>query len=165
MSALDHLAYQLVCVGIEAGVTPAAKLQNIKFPIAYTSDAYESNKPRYIQGAKREAIEAIDRLKPYSDGNPALWLLSKLDGADKHTLILAVGTDFILDGITFEANDPYFSDFGFYEFANQHKDVNLPGSESLVQPTVGRANALLPTLIKLADYVSNIVDSFLPLLG
>jgi len=165
MSALDHLAYNLVCVGIESGITRTEGQDKIQFPIAHNSETYESRKARYIQGASREAIQAIDRLKPYKDGNPALWLLFKLDIADKHSLILAVGGDFIMDGISFKANDPYFSDFGFYQFAHQQEDVNLASGESLVQPTVGRTNALLPTLRKLADYVSNIVDSFLPLLG
>jgi hypothetical protein len=165
MSALDHLAYQLVCVGIESGITRTEKPQNIRFPIAHDSQTYESRKSRYLQGAGMEAIEAIDRLKPYKDGNAALWLLYKLDIADKHSLILAVGGDFILDGISFKANDPYFSDFGLFRFAHDQDNVNLASSESLIEPAIGRTNALLPTLCKLADYVSNIVDSFLPLLG
>jgi hypothetical protein len=165
MAALDHLAYQLVCVGIESGIPRTGKPYDIYFPIAHNSQTYESRKSRYIEGARREAIEAIDRLKPYKEGNAALWLLYKLDIADKHSLILAVGSDFIMDGISFKANDPYFSDFGLFRFAHDEDNVNLSGSEPLVQPTVGRTNALLPTLVNLADYVSNIVDSFLPLLG
>jgi hypothetical protein len=146
-------------------MTRTEKPQGIKFPIAYNSQTYESKKPRCVEGATREAIVAIDMLKPYADGNPALWLLYKLDILDKHTLILAVGSDFIMDGISFKANDPYFSSFGFYGFANQQQNVNLTSSESLIQPAVGWTNALLPTLHQLADYVSGIVSSFLPLLG
>lgn len=164
-SALDHLAYQLVCVGIESGLTRTERMQDIKFPIAHDSNTYESRKTRYIQGAQREAIEAIDRLKPYKSGNSALWLLHQLDIADKHRLILAIGSDFIMDGISFKATDPYFSGFGLFHTAHEKKDVNLPGNESLPQPSVSWTNTLLPTLGKLADYVSNIVDSFLPLLG
>ncbi len=165
MSALDHLAYQLVCVGIESGIARNQRAEEIKFPFAHDADTYKSRKLRYIEGAGREAIEAIDRLKPYKGGNAALWLLYKLDIHDKHRLILAVGSDFIMDGISFKANDPYFFDFGLYAFANDKENVNLAAGESLIEPTIGRTNALLPTLCKLADYVSNIVDSFLPLLG
>jgi len=167
MSALDHLAFQLVCVGIESGLTRRQKMEDIKFPFAHDSHTYESKKTRYIEGATREAIEAIDRLKPYGgkDGNAALWLLYKLDILDKHRLILAVGSNFIMDGISFKANDPYFSDFGLYRFEHDKQDVNLASSESLIEPAIGRTNALLPTLCKLADYISNIIDSFLPLLA
>jgi len=165
MSALDHLAFQLVSVGVASGLTRTEKWEKIQFPIAYNSDTYEARKKRYVEGARREAIEELDRLKPYKGGNDALWLLYKLDATDKHSLILAVGSDFIMDGISFKANDPYFSDFGIFRFAHEQEDMNFSGSESLIQPAVGRTNTLLPTLCKLADYVSNIVDRFLPFLG
>jgi hypothetical protein len=150
---------------LKSGNTRKGKPQDIHFPIAHNAQTYESKKLRCIEGVGREAIEAIDRLKPYKDGNAALWLLYKLDIADKHSLILVVGGDFIMDGISFKANDPYFSDFGLYRPAHKQENVNLASSEPLIQPAVGRANALLPTLRNLADYVSDIVNSFLPLLG
>jgi len=86
--ALDHLAYQLVLVGVAFGETPPKKWQDVQFPIAHSSDSYKTAKERRIQGARREAIEAVDALKPYKDGNDPLWLLSKLDNADKHSFIL-----------------------------------------------------------------------------
>lgn len=69
-----------------------------------------------------------------------------------------------MDGVSFKANDPYFSGFGTFRSAHEQEDVNLSSSESLIKPTVGRTNTLLPTLCNLADYVSNIVDSFRPFL-
>jgi hypothetical protein len=164
MCALDHLAFHLVEAGVVAGIPRKRIWEDIQFPIAYDLDTYESRKKRYVEGARREAIEELDRLKPYKDGNPALWLLHKLDNTDKHSFITATGKDFIMDGVSFKANDPYFSDFGLYVPANKQKDVDLSGGESLIQPAVGRANALLPTLCKLADYVSSIVESFRPFL-
>ena len=160
-SALDHLAFQLVSVGTATGIPRKGRWEDIQFPIAHSSEAYESRKSRYIEGAEREAIKVIDRLKPYKDGNPALWLLYKLDNADKHSFIFAVGEDFIMDGVAFKADDPYFTSI---DGAKQEQDVNLSLDPSLCETAVGGGNALLPTLHKLADYVSNIVDSFLPLL-
>jgi hypothetical protein len=164
MCALDHLTFQLVEAGVAAGIPRKGKWEDIHFPIAHDSKTYEARKKRYVEGARREAIEVLDRLKPYKTGNPALWLLHKLDNTDKHSFVTAIGRDFIMDGISFKANDPYFSDFGVFRPAYEQENVDFPGDESLIQPAIGRTNTLLPTLRKLADYVSNIVTSFTPFL-
>lgn len=62
-SALDHLAYQLAIVG--SGKTPTRR---VEFPIAKDWDTYEREKARKVEGIRPEAIEAIDKLKPYKDG-------------------------------------------------------------------------------------------------
>jgi hypothetical protein len=164
MCALDHLTFHLVQVGVASGIPRKRVWEDIQFPIAHNSDTYKSRKLRYVEGARREAIEELDKLKPYKDGNPALWLLHKLDNTDKHSFIAATGGNFIMDGVSFKANDPYFSSFGIYRFAHEQEDVDLSSSESLAQPTVGRTNTLLPTLCKLANYVDAIVMSFRPFL-
>lgn len=129
-SALVHLAFQLVSAGVASGIPRQGRLEDIQFPIAHSSDAYESRKLRYVEGARREAIEAIDRLKPYKDGNAALWLLYKLDNIDKHSFIFAVGEDFIMDGTFFKADDPFFTSL---EASEQEQDANLSGKPSLPQ--------------------------------
>jgi hypothetical protein len=160
-SALDHLAFQLVTVGISFGETRTQKWEDIQFPIFNSPQSYEAGKIRRIQGARREAIEAIDALKPYKGGNDPLWLLSKLDNTDKHSFILPVGEDAIIGGISLKVYEPYFVSLGV---PKQDQDVNLPGEETLIEPAVGRTNALLPTLHKLTHLVSNIVTGFYPLL-
>jgi hypothetical protein len=164
MCALDHLTFHLVEVGVAAGIPRKGKWENIQFPIAHDSETYETRKMRYVEGARREAIEALDRLKPYKSGNPALWFLYKLDNTDKHSFINVVGTDFILDGVSFKANDPYFSGFGLFRSVHEQEDVDFSGSEPLTKPAIGGTNTLLPTMIKLFNYVDAIVKRFRPFL-
>jgi hypothetical protein len=40
---------------------------------------------------RKDAIDAIDAIKPYKGGNDTLWLLNKLNNIDKHRLLIAVG--------------------------------------------------------------------------
>jgi len=160
-SALDHLAFHLVMVGVSFGETPPKKWEDVQFPVMYSLESYEARKRRHIQGARREAIEAIDALKPYKGGNEALWLLRRLDNTDKHSFILPIGEDVIVGGVSLKASEPYFTSLGI---PKSNQDVNLSSGESLIEPTVGRANALLPTLHKLTHLVSHIVTGFHPLL-
>lgn len=159
--ALDHLAFHLVQVGITFGETPPDKWEDIQFPIFSSMKSYEDGKRRRIQGARREAIEAIDALKPYKGGNEPLWLLRRLDNTDKHSFILPIGEDVIMGGVSLKAYEPYFATL---DDAENDDDVDFPANEPLSEPAVGRANALLPTLNKLSELVSNIVMTFRPLL-
>ena len=160
-SALDHLAFQLVIVGISFGESRTEKWENIHFPIFHSLKSYEAGKIRRTQGMRREAVEAIDRLKPYKDGNAALWLLHKLDNADKHSFILVVGEDAIIGGVSLKTYSPNFVSFGTPVY-KQH--VNLARKEARIEPEVGEPNALLSTLHTLTLLVSDIVTTFLPLL-
>jgi hypothetical protein len=153
--ALDHLAFQLVSVGVESGESRTEKWEKIQFPILYSRDGDESRKRRCVQGMRREAIEAIDALNPYKDGNPALWLLAKLDNANKHSFNLLVGE------VSLQIGDPYFTSLGA---PKNNQDVNLAVSESASELGIAGANSLLPTLHQLAELVSNIITSFRPFL-
>jgi len=159
--ALDHLAFHLVMVGVSFGETPPEKWEDIQFPIFHSFESYEAGKGRRIQGARREAIEAIDALKPYKGGCEPLWLLRRLDNTDKHSFILPIGEDVIVGGVSLKAYEPYFTTMGV---PKDNQDMNLTGEETIIEPAVGRANALLPTLHKLTHLVSDIVTGFLPLL-
>jgi hypothetical protein len=159
--ALDHLAFNLVIVGATWGETPPEKWEDIQFPIFHSFKSYEAGKGRRIQGARREAIEAIDRLKPYKGGCEALWLLRRLDNTDKHSFILPIGKDVIVGGVTLKAYEPYFVSL---DETKDNQDVNLASEETFVEPAVGLPNALLPTLHQLSHLVSDIVTRFLPLL-
>jgi hypothetical protein len=57
--------------------------------------------------------------------------------------------------------EPFFTSVGNPETDD---NVNLTGEESAIEPAVGKANAVLPTLHKLSQRVSEIVSSFRPLL-
>lgn len=86
-SALDHIAYQLVMIG--TGQTPSRR---VYFPIWDSQAKYESKGRRQIEGARPEAITAVDGIRPYKGGNDRLWQLQKLNNVDKHRLLIMVGS-------------------------------------------------------------------------
>jgi hypothetical protein len=89
MSALDHLAYQIVCS--ETGDNPPNP-NWIYFPIADEPEKYEAKKTGKMQGAVQGTFAAIDALKPYKGGNDLLWALYRLNNIEKHRLLLTVGS-------------------------------------------------------------------------
>ncbi len=89
MSALDHLAYQIVCS--DTGNNPPNP-KWIYFPIADDAAKYEARKGGKIKGARQETLDAIDALKPYKGGNDLLWTLYRLNNIEKHRLLLTVGS-------------------------------------------------------------------------
>ncbi len=89
MSALDHLAYQIVCS--DTGDNPPNP-NWIYFPVADDAAKYEAKKRRKIEGARQETLDAIDALKPYKGGNDLLWALYRLNNIEKHRLLLTVGS-------------------------------------------------------------------------
>src|SRR5712692_6108746 len=112
-AALDHLAQQLALLGCPT--LNDKELRQIEFPIAETLCKYEADKARKVKGMRPEAIEAIDRLRPYKDGNHALWRLHELDNIDKHRTLFTFGPEFIFtsdwfDGVYhFRTDDPHFA--------------------------------------------------------
>jgi hypothetical protein len=91
MSALDHLAYQIVCS--DTGDSPPNP-NWIYFPIADSAEKYEAKKHGKMQGARQETFEAIDALKPYNGGNDPLWALYRLNNIETHRLLITVGSMF-----------------------------------------------------------------------
>ncbi len=89
MSALDHLAYKIVCS--DTGDNPPNP-NWIYFPIADDFQKYEAKKGGKMLGAVRDTFAAIDALKPYKGGNDLLWALYRLNNIEKHRLLLTVGS-------------------------------------------------------------------------
>ena len=58
--------------------------------------AYESGKDRRVEEMQQEAIEAIDRLKPYQVGNDLLWRIHELDNIAKHRTLFSVAHDYLI---------------------------------------------------------------------
>ena len=112
MSALDHLAYQLICSDT-ADKPPRPR--KIYFPIFDSVTEYEAGKQSKILGAAQDTVNAIDAIKPYKGGNDLLWMLHALNNIEKHRLLLTVGSyaggvDFARHGFknlaALIANDP-----------------------------------------------------------
>jgi hypothetical protein len=89
MSALDHLAYQLVAV--DAGGTPPNPNWTY-FPIADDKETYEAKKAGKMRGAAAATLDAVDTLRPYRGGNDTLWKLYRLNNIEKHRLLFTVGS-------------------------------------------------------------------------
>jgi hypothetical protein len=168
-AALDHLARQLVFVGMEcAPVIPLSEreLRQIEFPIAENPEKYESGKAAKTRRMLPEAIQAIDHLKPYKGGNDALWRVHELDNIDKHRTLFTVGHDFLFTAdwlpgaYLMKADNPLFS--GIETPVEQN--IQLEIEEAFGQSPIAQANALLPTLHELVDFVANLVIDFKPLL-
>ena len=169
-SALDHLARQLVLVGIE--ISPASApltekdWRRIEFPIAETLSKYEAEKTRKIKGMLPEAVEAIDLLKPYKGGNDALWRIHELDNIDKHRHLFSVEHDFLFTSDWFfgaywlKAENPNFSGIE----PTVENDIQSEIEEALGQTQTLQPDALIPTLHQLANFVENLVIEFRPLL-
>jgi hypothetical protein len=88
MSALDHLAYQLVCK--DASDRPPNP-RWIYFPIADDEPTYEAKKRGKMLGAGDDTFKAVDALKPFKGGNDLLWSLYRLNNVEKHRLLFTVG--------------------------------------------------------------------------
>lgn len=86
-SALDYLAYQLVLVG-SPGVEPG---RNVCFPVSENATRYNSETPGKVKGMRKDAIKAINALKPYKGGNEFLWTLHRLNNINKHRTLITVG--------------------------------------------------------------------------
>jgi len=89
MSALDHLAYQIVC--FDTGDNPPNP-RRVYFPIADDLAKYETSKRGRMEGAHQKTFEVVDALKPYKGGNDRLWALHRLNNIEKHRLLLTVGS-------------------------------------------------------------------------
>ncbi|MBF9071729.1 hypothetical protein [Streptacidiphilus fuscans] len=84
-SALDYLAWQLVRAG---GSTPCTSTY---FPITRDEQTFMAKYRSDLRGATKEALDAVRQLRPFGGGDDRFWRLHKLDIADKHHLLLAVG--------------------------------------------------------------------------
>ena len=95
-TALDHLAYHLVCVGKGR----VDEYPWVYFPISQSSSEFETDLARKIDGARDEAKEAIRLLKPYKGGNDAFWQLHELNRIDKHRLHVSAGSVYMGHNLT-----------------------------------------------------------------
>jgi hypothetical protein len=148
-------------VGVGTGEIRSDKWEKIQFPIFHSLESYKAGKIRHVQGMRREAVEAIDRIKPYKGGENALWMLRQLDNTDKHNFIILPSENAIVGGIRLHTENPYFTSLGV---PKQKQQVDFSREETLIESAIDGSNALLPTLHQLAELVSNIISSFRPFL-
>jgi hypothetical protein len=107
-SALDHLAYQLLIVGLGRDLTDAdPEAQRIMFPVFEDPGKFRSNGERRIAGLRDVDRARIEELQPYNAWDEGIWgphqmpgppapvatylgEVSRLDNADKHRIVQPV---------------------------------------------------------------------------
>jgi len=190
MSALDHLAFQLVCADT-SDQPPNPRW--IYFPIADTQSDYDEKKAGKMNGASSETMSAIDALAPFRSGSTALWKLYRLNNIDKHRLLLTAGSQAagihlgqmmapLLKGTfppeaveAFTAMNhflmpadrgfPLTAGFELYHTApDEQPNESLPFrfAVALNEPGVVEGEDLLTTMSDLSQAVKQAVDSLLP---
>ena len=160
--ALDHLAYQMTMA--HRPRTTEKELRGIYFPICKDKGAYEKAAKGYKKFFGAEAIQLLDALKPYKNGNEALYRLHDLNNISKHRLLLTMERYVILSAPWRPAN--YMLKVGRPQFSGifarpKVQDYILRGSqETISELRAGRREALLPTLRYLVQFVDSIVKPF-----
>lgn len=133
MSALDHLAYQLILA--DTGGNPPNP-HWIYFPVADDATKYDTKKHGKMEGARQDTLDAIDAIKPYKGGNDLLWSLYRLNNIEKHRLLITVGSMF--QSVNLGAHMHSIME-------RMHPDIALPAIELFVKP----ADKLFP--LKVGD--------------
>lgn len=106
-----HSALDIVLFGMISDKAP--RPDNISFPFTKKAESlYEAIKNRQADFAGKNVVGAIKLLKPYPTGNDLLYSLHALDIADKHKLILAIGSASDLSADDFRRIDPSLPIFG-----------------------------------------------------
>jgi hypothetical protein len=88
-SVFDYLVWQLILAN---GKTPHET--NTSFPICKSPKSFNEAKGRRLAGVPEEAIELIEKLQPYPEGNPGnrpqtIHILDELTNANKHRRVLS----------------------------------------------------------------------------
>jgi hypothetical protein len=169
-TALDYLAAELVKVN---GGDP----KRVYFPIAESAEKYKSELSGKIKGISTQAIEVFNRIEPYGGGQgESLWILHSLNNADKHRLLVSVGSN-IGRTVQINLNSPKTPKkisalmlaprleegyvLGEIEGNTEpHNHLKFTFDIAFGQPEVLEGEFVVPTLDFMARYVESIVNYF-----
>ena len=179
-SALDHLACHLVDVGGH----PLTISDRTAFPIFKGTHIDEASFTRQVHGMRKNAQDKIRSTEPYKDGKGHyLWVLHKLDIADKHhtllTTVSRVGDitmhiegnwlqqDFRVPGFAapnfgdaLEKDKPLFT----CERGAEH-NTELTFDIAIREPNVIKSKPVVSSIKYLIDKVDGLIGEFEPLLA
>jgi len=86
-SALDHLAYRLVCVGTKS----PGPFHDVYFPIGDSAKKFKTGIGRIKKRLRPDAIKPLTDIQAHPRGHGrVLWYLRQLNNIDKHRLLLTV---------------------------------------------------------------------------
>lgn len=86
-SALDHLAYRLVCVSTNS----IGPFDDVNFPVGDSPKIFKSKLKAIKKRLKPAAIKMLKQIEAYPRGRgKEIWQLHRLNNIDKHRLLLTV---------------------------------------------------------------------------
>jgi hypothetical protein len=86
-TALDYLAAELARIN-------GGDSKRVYFPIAESAEKYKSELDGKTKGISTKAVEVFSQIEPYCGGHgQMLWVLHSLNNADKHRLLVSVGSN------------------------------------------------------------------------
>jgi hypothetical protein len=110
------------------------EVEGTSFPICESKTVYDDKKRRQTRGMTRQAISAIDAVKPYKGGNDFLWRLNERNNIDKHRLLLVAGSavrSMDIGGYIQQGTPPgsRLSQIEGFSFFMKPKDKRLPSKD------------------------------------
>lgn len=167
-TALDYLAAELARLN---GGDP----KRVYFPIAESAEKYKAELSGKTKGIPPEAIKVFDLIEPYGGGHgQMLWVLHSLNNADKHRLLVSVGSNIARTvQITMSPSPRMYSALmlapGLQEGlvlgeveGNTEPDSHIKFTFDIAfgEPQILEGEYVVPTLTYIAGMVETIVNHF-----
>jgi len=188
-SALDHLAYRLVCVGTQS----SGPFDRVYFPIGERAREFKARIRAIRKCLTPDAVKALTEIEAYPGGKgESLWHIHCLNNIDKHRLLLTVTSQnrfhsmspaeiayirskFLkpLENVP-EANAPkMFLKSGrrqlslvtgnvleFLPISEVHENMHFPIEVAFGEPQIVKGKPVLEMLHQVADGIRNIFMTF-----
>ncbi len=183
-SALDHLAYRLVCVGTDS----SGPFDHVYFPTGERPRKFKARVRTIRKCLQPDAVKALTEVQAYPGGaGDALWNLHQLDIIDKHHLLLTLAAQNRFHSMSPaeiaeiryqfkiplanipEANDPFmFLKSGMPRFpleantvldilpiSEVHENIQFPIEIAFGEPEIVKGKSVIETLHQTASLVRN----------
>lgn len=167
-SALDHLAHQLVLVN---GQHPSDKTC---FPIMRSESAFKPHHVQRVEGMSQAAKDEVLTTRLYKESNDTLWLIHKLDIADKHRSLLTTMmwlpeialSRHMTQGDYSVPDRPLEEGRIFFSCKSEgHEDVKFIFDIALGEAGIFKDYPIVGALKTMLDVVDSLIIDFRPLLG
>jgi hypothetical protein len=167
-TALDYVAAELARAN---GADP----RKVYFPISESAEKYKAELDGKTKGISAEAVKVFDLIEPYGGGHgQMLWVLHTLNNADKHRLLVSVGSNIARTvQMTLSATPRMFSALvhapGLQEGlvlgeveGNTEPDNHIKFTFDIAfgEPEILEGEYVVPTLTYFAGMVETIVNHF-----
>jgi hypothetical protein len=187
-SALDHLAYRLVCVGTDS----PGPFNDVYFPLGDRPEKFEARIQAIEKRLKTDAVKALLEIEAYPGGDGEIfWQIDQLNNIDKHRLVLTVSSQnrfhsmaqweiariknqFLGMKDTPEVNDPRMflksgirhlslqtgDVLGIFPISEVHEDMKFPVEVAFGEPKTVEGKPVIEMLHQAAGQASDILLLF-----